>query len=54
MDGRVLVLLLAEVVPAALIGVTIWEFASNPIGLLALLTTMVLGAFYILSYAESF
>lgn len=54
MDGRVGALLLTQLLPAALIGVTVWHFASNPVALLAELTVMVAGACYILSYAETF
>ncbi len=54
MDGRLLVALLAFVLPAALIGVTVWQFASNPLAILTLLSVMMVGAFYLLSYTESF
>ena len=54
MDGRVATLLLAEAVPAALIGVTIWKFSSNPLSLLALIVVMVAGGFYLLSYTDTF
>lgn len=54
MDGRVAVLLLTELLPAILIGVTIWQFASNPLALLGLVGVMVTGALYLLTYPESF
>ncbi|MCI4335721.1 MAG: hypothetical protein L3K17_00780 [Thermoplasmata archaeon] len=54
MDGRVGALLVTQLLPAALIGVTVWHFGSNPVALLVLLTTMVVGALYILTYAETF
>lgn len=54
MDGRVGALLVTQLLPAALIGVTIWQFSSNPIALLAEIAAMVVGAIYILSYAETF
>ena len=54
MDGRVAVLLLAELLPAILIGVTIWQFSSNPLALLGLIGLMVTGALYLLTYPESF
>lgn len=54
MDGRVGALLLTQLLPAVLIGVTVWQFASNPVALLAELTTMVVGAFYLLTYTETF
>lgn len=54
MDGRLIAGLVTFVAPAALIGVTVWRFASNPLAILALLSVMAVGAFYILSYTESF
>lgn len=54
MDGRLLAGLVTLALPAALIGVTIWRFAANPLAILGLLTLMVGGAFYLLSYPESF
>jgi len=54
MDGRALTLLVAELVPAALIGVTIWRFASNPVALVVLLGVMVVGGLYLLSYTDTF
>ena len=54
MDGRVATLLLAELLPAALIGVTIYEFASNPLALVGLIAVMVVGGLYLLTYRETF
>lgn len=54
MDGRVATLLLTELLPAALIGVTVWHFASNPLALLGLIGVMVVGALYLLTYTDSF
>jgi hypothetical protein len=54
MDGRWFTALAALVLPAALIGVTVVEFHSNPVAILGLLAVMVVGAFYLLSYTESF
>jgi hypothetical protein len=54
MDGRLLTLLLTFVIPAILIGVTIWRFASNPIAILALVLIMLGGALYLLTYTDSF
>ena len=54
MDGRVGALLLTQLLPAVLIGVTVWHFGANPVALLGELTVMVVGACYILSYAEAF
>ncbi|HXQ94281.1 MAG TPA: hypothetical protein VN864_03820 [Thermoplasmata archaeon] len=54
MDGRIITLLLTFALPAILIGVTIWKFASNPIAILALVLIMVGGAVYLLTYTDSF
>lgn len=54
MDGRWVVLLLFLVLPAALIGVTIALFASNPVAILVLIGTMIVGAMYLLTYRETF
>lgn len=54
MDGRLTIGLIAFAVPAALVGVTIWRFASNPLAILGLLSVMMVGGFYLLSYTDSF
>jgi len=54
MDGRLVTLLGLLVLPAALIGLTVAEFSSNPVAIFALLAVMIVGAFYLLSYTESF
>jgi hypothetical protein len=54
MDGRLLTVLLLLVVPAALLGVTVLEFSSNPVAVLALIAVMIAGGFYLLTYSESF
>jgi hypothetical protein len=54
MDSRLIVGLVTLALPAVLLGVTIWEFSSNPLALVALMGVMVLGAAYILSYKDSF
>jgi uncharacterized membrane protein len=54
MEGRWLTVALLLVLPAALIGVTCFEFHSNPIAILGLIGVMIVGAFYLLSYTESF
>jgi hypothetical protein len=54
MDGRYWTLLLAVLLPAALIGVTVAVFSSNPISILILLTIMIGGALYLLSYTDAF
>jgi hypothetical protein len=54
MDGRMFTVLVLLVVPAALIGVTVALFASNPISILFLISVMIVGSFYLLTYRESF
>jgi hypothetical protein len=54
MDGRILTVLLTFVLPAILIGVTIWQFASNPLSILILLMVIIGGALYLLTYTDSF
>jgi len=54
MDGRLFTVLVLLVLPAALIGVTVLEFSSNPVSILALIAIMIAGSFYLLSYTESF
>jgi len=54
MDGRWLTVGLMLVLPAALIGVTCFEFHTNPVAILGLIAVMIVGAFYLLSYTESF
>ncbi|MCI4325385.1 MAG: hypothetical protein L3K00_05860 [Thermoplasmata archaeon] len=54
MDGRILTVLFTFVVPAILIGVTIWQFSDNPLAILALVMVMLGGALYLLTYTDSF
>ncbi len=54
MDGRHYTVLFLLALPAVLIGVTVGWFASNPLAIFALLTAMVVGAFYLVSYNTSF
>jgi hypothetical protein len=54
MDGRLATVLLTLVLPAVLIAVTILKFSSNPVSIFALFAVMVGGAFYLLTYSESF
>jgi hypothetical protein len=54
MDGRLFTVLALLVLPAALIGVTIVWFASNPVGILVLIAVMIIGAFYLMTYRETF
>jgi len=54
MDGRMFTVLAMLVLPAALIGVTVEEFHSNPVSILGLIAVMIVGAFYLVSYTETF
>ncbi len=54
MDGRILVVLGTLVVPAALLGVTVAAFASNPIAIFGLIVVMIIGGLYLLTYKEAF
>jgi hypothetical protein len=54
MDSRIIVGLATIVLPAVLVGITVWRFASNPLSILGLLTVMMVGSVYLLSYTESF
>ncbi|HTT15051.1 MAG TPA: hypothetical protein VMG81_04645 [Thermoplasmata archaeon] len=54
MDGRLLIVLLTFVLPAALMGITIVYFASNPVSFLVLFGVMIGGALYLLTYQETF
>ncbi len=54
MDGRMATVLLTLVLPTILLGVTVVEFASNPVAVLVLIATMIAGGFYLLTYQESF
>jgi len=54
MDGRFFTVLALLVLPAALIGVTVFEFHSNPFAIFLLVAAMIVGSFYLLSYTESF
>jgi hypothetical protein len=54
MDGRLVTVLLAFVLPAVLMGVTVAFFASNPVSIFVLLAVMVAGGLYLLTYTETF
>ncbi|HUI38416.1 MAG TPA: hypothetical protein VLY85_02175 [Thermoplasmata archaeon] len=54
MDGRILTVLLAFVLPAILMVVTVWKFASNPVAFLVLFGVMVVGGLYLLTYSDTF
>jgi len=42
------------IVPAILIAVTIAVFSSNPVSILVCMAAMIAGAFYLLTYRETF
>jgi hypothetical protein len=54
MDGRWFTVLFLEALPLALLALTVWKFASNPLSIFVLLAVMVAGGFYLLSYTSSF
>ena len=54
MDSRVIVALATIVLPGVLVALTVWRFAANPLSILGLLTVMMVGSIYLLSYSESF
>jgi hypothetical protein len=52
MDGRVVTVLATFVLPAILIGVTVWHFSSNPLAIIALIVVMIAGGIYLTTYPE--
>lgn len=52
MEGRWWVLILFFALPAALIGVTIAYFSSNPVSILALIAVMTTGFLYFVTYTD--
>ena len=54
MDSRIIVGFATLLLPAGLIGLTIYRFSSNPLALLGLITVLFVGSLYQLSYPESF
>lgn len=54
MDGRVVVGLLTLLAPVVGIGLTVAYFGSNPLSIVGLITVMILGSVYLLSYGETF
>ncbi|MGA9839759.1 MAG: hypothetical protein WBF81_07180 [Thermoplasmata archaeon] len=54
MDGRWFTVIFLLIVPSILIGATVVWFASNPIAILVEIGAMVLGAFYLLTYTDTF
>jgi len=54
MDGKLVTGVGLLAVPAALIGVTIAWYASNPVAIFAMMALMLLGGFYLMTYRETF
>jgi hypothetical protein len=54
MDGRWFTVIALFIVPAVGIAATIVWFASNPIAIFTAFAAMIAGAFYLLTYTESF
>lgn len=54
MDGRLLTVLLAIVLPLGLLALVIEKFGSNPLAILGLLVVMIGGGLYLLTYVETF
>jgi hypothetical protein len=54
MDGKLVTGIGLLAVPAALIGVTVAVFASNPVAIFTLIALMMVGAFYLMTYREVF
>ena len=54
MDGRIITILLTMVLPLALFVVTGLYFRWNPLAVVSLFAVIVAGAFYLLSYTDSF
>lgn len=52
MNGRLVTAVASLGVPAALLGVTYYWFAANPLAVLTLIAVMAAGTFYLLSYRE--
>jgi hypothetical protein len=53
-DGRIIVVGLTLVLPAILMIATVEWFSTNPISMLILLSVMLLGCLYLLSYTDVF
>ena len=54
MDGRFVVVGLTIVLPAVLMAMTVVWYSTNPISMLVLFSVMLLGALYLLSYADTY
>jgi hypothetical protein len=54
MDGKLVTGIGLLAVPAVLLGVTVAFFSSNPVSIFVLIAAMIAGAFYLLTYRETF
>jgi hypothetical protein len=54
MDGRWVTVLALLIAPVVGIAATIVWFASNPVAIFVAFAAMIAGAFYLLTYTESF
>jgi len=54
MDGKLVTGIGLLAIPAVLLGVTVAWFSSNPVSIFALIAVMLAGAFYLLTYRETF
>jgi hypothetical protein len=54
MDGKLVTGLGFLALPAAVIGVTVAWFSSNPVTIFAMIALMLVGAFYLMTYRETF
>ncbi len=54
MDGKLVTGIALLLAPAAVIGATLAWFGSNPLTIFAMFALMVAGAFYLLTYRETF
>jgi hypothetical protein len=54
MDGRWFTVIVLLVAPVAAIAATIVWFSSNPVAIFVEFSAMIAGAFYLLTYTESF
>jgi hypothetical protein len=54
MDGKLVTGLGFLAAPAAVICVTVAWFSSNPVTIFAMMALMLVGAFYLMTYRETF
>ncbi|HTW76647.1 MAG TPA: hypothetical protein VMG14_02650 [Thermoplasmata archaeon] len=54
MDGRWFTVICLLVLPVVAIAATIAWFSSNPVAIFAAFSAMIAGAFYLLTYTDSF